>query len=69
MRRSGIAAFTAFAIAMSGTGNTQPGARTGAVDSGAGRVYLPAARFMPPAAPGERPRMVPGSFEILVIGR
>jgi YVTN family beta-propeller protein len=47
---------------------TQAGARTGAVDAGTGRVYLPAARFGPPAAPGQRPKMVPGSFEILVVG-
>lgn len=47
---------------------TQDSARTGAVDSSTGRVYLPAARFRPPAATGERPKMVPGSFEILVIG-
>jgi len=47
---------------------TQPSARTGAVDAGTGRVYLPAARFAPAAAPGQRPKMVPGSFEILVVG-
>src|SRR4051794_338932 len=47
---------------------TQTGARTGAVDPATGRVYLPTARFGPPAAPGQRPRMVPGSFEILVVG-
>ena len=47
---------------------TQAGARTGTVDARTGRVYLPAARFGPPAAPGQRPKMVPGSFEILVVG-
>jgi DNA-binding beta-propeller fold protein YncE len=46
---------------------TQQSARTGAVDSATGRIYLPAARFGPPAAPGERPKMQPGSFEILVV--
>jgi YVTN family beta-propeller protein len=47
---------------------TQTGARTGAVDLATGRVYLPAARYSPPPAPGERPKMVPGSFEVLVVG-
>jgi DNA-binding beta-propeller fold protein YncE len=47
---------------------TQQGARTGAVDPATGRVYLPTARFQPPAAAGQRPRMVPGSFEVLVVG-
>jgi DNA-binding beta-propeller fold protein YncE len=47
---------------------TQTGARTGAVDPATGRVYRPTARFGPPAAPGQRGKMVPGSFEILVIG-
>ena len=47
---------------------TQAGARTGAVDPASGRVYLPTARFGPPAAPGQRPKMVPGSFELLVVG-
>jgi len=46
---------------------TQAGARTGAVDPATGRVYLPTARFDPPA-PGLRPKMVPGSFEVLVVG-
>jgi YVTN family beta-propeller protein len=48
---------------------TQTGARTGAVDPASGRVYLPTARFTPPAAAGQRPQMVPGSFEILVVAR
>jgi YVTN family beta-propeller protein len=47
---------------------TQAGARTGTVDPATGRVYLPTARFGPPAAPGQRPRAVPGSFELLVVG-
>ncbi|HEY0412032.1 MAG TPA: hypothetical protein VGD66_02685 [Allosphingosinicella sp.] len=47
---------------------TQTAARTGAVDPATGKVYLPAARFTPPAAPGQRPKMVPGSFEVLVVG-
>ncbi|MEA3039382.1 MAG: hypothetical protein QOE79_1895 [Sphingomonadales bacterium] len=47
---------------------TQTGARTGTVDPATGRVYLPTARFDPPTAPGQRPKMVPGSFEVLVVG-
>jgi DNA-binding beta-propeller fold protein YncE len=46
---------------------TQTGARTGTVDPATGRIYLPTARFAPPAAPGQRGRAVPGSFEVLVL--
>ncbi len=46
---------------------TEPGARTGALDPATGAVYLPTARFTPPAAPGQRPAIVPGSFHILVV--
>jgi YVTN family beta-propeller protein len=46
---------------------TQRGARTGAVDLDSGRIYLPAARYEPAAAPGQRPKVVPGSVEILVV--
>jgi DNA-binding beta-propeller fold protein YncE len=49
------------------TVQTQRGARTGAVDLASGRVYLPAARYEAPAAPGQRPKLVPGSVEILVV--
>jgi hypothetical protein len=49
--------------------STQVGARTGAVDTATGRVYLPTARYRPAPAAGERPSMVPGSFEILVVGK
>jgi len=48
------------------TVETQRGARTGAVDLDSGRVYLPAAHYET-AAPGQRPRMVPGSVQILVV--
>jgi hypothetical protein len=47
---------------------TAPGARLGAVDPKTGRVYLPAGRYQPPATPGGRPSLVPGSFELLVVG-
>ena len=48
---------------------TQPGARTGAVDPKTGRVYLPTAQYVLPAAPGQRPSTRPGTFEVLVLDR
>ena len=47
--------------------HTQTGARTGTLDPRTGRIYLPAAKFTPPLAPGQRPAFVPGSFEVLVV--
>ncbi len=52
---------------------TERGARTVALDPATHRLYLPTARFGPPPAPtADRPRprpsIVPGSFEILVVG-
>ncbi len=63
-------------IALSGKDNntivdtvpTQTGARTGAVDPKTGKIYLPAAQFLPAAA-GKRPAPKPGTFEVLVLGR
>lgn len=46
---------------------TETGARTGAVDWRDGMVYLPSARFGPPATAGGRPAMIPGSAHILVL--
>ena len=46
---------------------TQAGARTGAVDPATGNVYLPAARYGAKVAGEERPKAVPGSFEVLVL--
>lgn len=48
---------------------TAKGARLGMVDTKTGKVYLPSAKFGPPATPGGWPTVVPGSFEILVVGR
>lgn len=45
---------------------TQTGARTGAVDAATGTVYVIAAKYLPAAA-GERPKMVPGSAEVLAV--
>ncbi|MEO8927384.1 MAG: YncE family protein [Caulobacteraceae bacterium] len=46
---------------------TQKSARSGAVDEKTGRLYLPTAKFGP-AQGGEDGPMIPGSFEILVVG-
>ena len=53
---------------------TQPGARTMTVDAKTHKVYLAAAKYEPaPAAttqnPRPRPKMIPGSFVILVYGK
>ena len=48
--------------------HTQVSARTIAEDPRTGRVYLPSAELGPPATPGGRPSMVPGSFRLLVVG-
>jgi DNA-binding beta-propeller fold protein YncE len=50
-----------------GSVKTEPGARTGALDPSDGTLYLPTARFAPPASPGAKPAMVPGSFHILAL--
>jgi len=46
---------------------TERGAKTGAVDTKTGTVYLPSARFTPPKQPDGRSAPVPGSFHILVV--
>jgi DNA-binding beta-propeller fold protein YncE len=57
---------------VTGTIPTRKGARTMAVDDRTHLVYLPTAEFgpAPEAKPGERsrPPMIPGSFQILVVG-
>ncbi len=52
---------------------TQRSARTIAVDEKSYRLYLPSAKFGPPPPPSTetprpRPPVVPGSFELLVVG-
>jgi len=52
---------------------TRRGARTMALDPAKRRVYLPAAKYGPAPAPTDatprpRPPMLPGSFEVLVVG-
>lgn len=51
------------------TVQTQRGSRTMAIDPVTHNIYLAAAQFMAPKAPKARPEMVPGSFEILVLGK
>jgi hypothetical protein len=48
---------------------TQTSARTIAVDERTGRVYLPAAKMAAAPAGGGRSGPVPGSFEVLVVGK
>ncbi|MDB5422740.1 MAG: hypothetical protein JWQ29_156 [Phenylobacterium sp.] len=48
---------------------TQVSARTIALDERTGRVYLPAAQYGPPAVAGGRPTLVPGTFQLLVVGQ
>jgi len=49
---------------------TKQGARTIAIDKASGKLYLPTAEFEP-MQPGEkgRPKMKPGTFQVLVIGK
>ena len=46
---------------------TAVSARTIALDPLTGRAYLPSAKLAPPAAPGQRPTPVPGTFKVLVV--
>ncbi|MHB8529590.1 MAG: YncE family protein [Caulobacteraceae bacterium] len=46
---------------------TQVGVRLGALDPLTGRLYLPAARIIPPKAPGQMKSLVPNTFRILVV--
>jgi DNA-binding beta-propeller fold protein YncE len=46
---------------------TQVSARTGTVDPGTGKIYLPAAKLGAPAKPGGRGQPIPGTFELTVV--
>ncbi|MBK5272244.1 MAG: YncE family protein [Bacteroidia bacterium] len=50
---------------------TKRGARTITVDQSSHLVYMPTADFEKPdpAAPNARPKMIPGTFQVLVIGQ
>jgi DNA-binding beta-propeller fold protein YncE len=47
---------------------TERGSRTMALDPTTHKIYLAAAKFEPPSEGQRRPRMVPGTFKILVYG-
>ena len=52
---------------------TERGARTMALDAKTHKIYLASAKFepvpeQPPGAPRQRPKMIPGSFKILIYG-
>ncbi|MEG3178684.1 YncE family protein [Sphingomonas sp. RB3P16] len=49
------------------TVKTEIGARTGALDSKTGTIYLPTAKFGPPVVGTKRQPMIPGSFHILSV--
>jgi YVTN family beta-propeller protein len=46
---------------------TKPGARTLAFDASRQMIFLPTADFMEKTSPGERRRMIPGSFQVVVM--
>ncbi len=50
------------------TVKTADGARTMGLDAGRREIFLPTAE-MEPAAAGQRPKMKPGTFEIVVVGQ
>ncbi|MGZ4827935.1 MAG: YncE family protein [Terriglobales bacterium] len=51
------------------TVTTQVSGRTIALDEKTHQLFIPVAKLQPPAAPGQRPSMEPGTFELLVVGR
>jgi DNA-binding beta-propeller fold protein YncE len=51
------------------TVKTPRGARTMGIDTSNGRIYLPTAELGPPATPGGRPTLKPGTFMIVEVGR
>ncbi|MFI5087746.1 MAG: YncE family protein [Terriglobales bacterium] len=48
---------------------TQVSGRTIALDERTHQLFIPVAKMQPPAAPGQRPTMEPGSFELVVVGK
>lgn len=46
---------------------TKRGARTIAIDATTHSLYLPTAEFEPNTPKGQRPKMVPGTFQVLVV--
>jgi DNA-binding beta-propeller fold protein YncE len=64
-----VIAFSKGKAAIVDTAPTQVGARTIALDERSGRLYLPTAKYGAAAAPGRRPPTVPGTFQVLVVGK
>jgi DNA-binding beta-propeller fold protein YncE len=62
-----IDAKTAGKVEVIGTYPTEKSARLGALDPKTGKIYLPAARFQPPAPGQRRGSMEPGSFHLVVV--
>jgi YVTN family beta-propeller protein len=58
-------------IEMTAAVTTKRGARTITIDSSTHLLYLPTAEFEKPDpnAPNARPKMIPGTFQVLVIGQ
>ena len=54
-------------VSPAGKITTQLGARTAALDEKTGRIYLPAAEYMPPDKPGGRPQAKPGTAVVVVV--
>jgi YVTN family beta-propeller protein len=50
------------------TVTTKRGARTITIDEATHKIYLPTADMQAPAKPDERPKMIPGTFQVLVFG-
>jgi len=48
---------------------TKRGARTITLNNETHLIYLPTAEFEPVVAPATRPKMIPGTFQVLVIGQ
>jgi YVTN family beta-propeller protein len=53
---------------VTGTVPTKKSARTLTVDETTHKVYLPAAETEPNSEPGKRAKLIPGTFQILVVG-
>jgi YVTN family beta-propeller protein len=50
-----------------GNYDTKRGARTIAINEATGDIFLPTADFEAPVVAGTRPKMIPGSFQVLVV--
>lgn len=52
---------------MTGQVETELGTRTGTIDPRNGQIYLPTGDYILPPPPGERPKVKPGTFKVLVL--